>query len=389
MTEKLYYKDAYLKEFTAKIRSVEKTGDRYDVILDRTAFFPNEGGQSSDTGYIGQAPVVDVYEERGVIHHLTVSSPAVNGDTVECRLDFEQRFEKMQCHTAEHILCGIFHRLYGCENVGFHLGAEDVTFDLDKVLTRDQLDTVEELANRAVFDNIEVLTLFPNSDELSAIEYRSKLDLAENVRIVKIGEIDSCACCAPHVSRTGEIGIIKMLDFEKHRGGTRIYMTAGARALIDYRERYNNVKRISALLWEPQSTVADGLERYISDTEKLKLELKQARINIALIEADSVKPTGGNAVFCFENMDMDELRAFSNAALHKISGILVALTSDSRQGEEIYKYIISSNSVDLTRSVKEMNSALCGKGGGKSGMVQGSFRASLESIKAYFENSNK
>ena len=226
MTQKLYYIDAYTKEFDAELISVTAAEGGFDVVLDRTAFFPEEGGQSADTGSIGGARVLDVYEQQGIIHHLTDVSP--EGKQVHCVLDFDSRFEKMQCHTAEHILCGIIHRIFGLDNVGFHLGADEVTFDVDGVLDRSQLDKVEEIANNVVFSNLSVRTYFPSSEELSSMEYRSKLDLTEGVRLVEVEGTDTCACCAPHVSRTGEIGLIKILDFMKHRGGTRIWMVAGS-----------------------------------------------------------------------------------------------------------------------------------------------------------------
>jgi len=154
MTEKLYYKDAYIKEFEAEIVSLSPCEGGFDIVLDRTAFFPEEGGQSADTGFIGSSRVQHAYERDGVVHHITDSAP--EGKTVSCVLDFSARFEKMQCHTAEHILCGIIHRLFGLDNVGFHLGDEEVTFDVNGVLDRAQLDKVEEIANNAVFSNWQI-----------------------------------------------------------------------------------------------------------------------------------------------------------------------------------------------------------------------------------------
>ncbi len=378
ITEKLYYTDAYIKDFEANVLSAVPCDGGFDVVLDKTAFFPEEGGQSSDTGSIGGAKVIHVYEKNGVVHHITETEPSLGVQS--CKLNFEERFEKMQLHTAEHILCGIFHKLYGVDNVGFHLGADEVTFDISAPLTRTELDIVENAANEAVFSNVAVETLFPTKEELSVMEYRSKLDLTENVRIVKIGDVDACACCAPHVAYTGEIGLIKMLHFEKHRGGTRIWMTAGARALSDYRTKYENILRISAMLSVPNHHTAVALEKYISDTEQLKYLLKQSRAEYARLYADSVPATCGNAVYYLEGFSIEELRSFSNAALPKISGMLVALGGAAGD----YKYIISSNSENLAVEVKEINVSLGGRGGGKPTMVQGTFTANLDDIKKYF-----
>ena len=380
MTEKLYYKDAYIKEFDAEILSSEKTDDGYDVILSATAFFPEEGGQASDRGYIANARVNHVYEKDGVIHHLT--DLATEAKAVHCILDFDERFEKMQCHTAEHILCGFIHKLYGLSNVGFHLGDDEVTFDVDGVLTREQLDEVESLANAAVFSNARIDTFFPTKDELKNLEYRSKLDFTEGVRIVKIADYDSCACCAPHVACTGEVGLIKILDFMKHRGGTRIWMVAGKRALLDYRKKYENIKKISALTSTPQHETADALEKYITDSEQIKQELKNCRLKLSEREGSAVPATSGNLVVNFSEFTIPELIAFSNVAVQKVDGILVALSGSDGD----YKYVISSKNTDLRTEIASINKSLSGRGGGKPNMVQGSFSVTLAEIESYFAN---
>ena len=378
MTEKLYYQDAYISDFYACVISVSAVNGGYDVVLDKTAFFPEEGGQSADSGYIAESRVVQVYEENGIVHHITDTAPSL-GDHW-CNIDFDSRFEKMQCHTAEHILCGIIHDLFGFENVGFHLGEDEVTFDVNGVLDRSQLDKVEKMANEAVFSNLAVEAFFPDKNKLAAMKYRSKLDITEGVRLVMINGIDICACCAPHVSNTGEIGLIKILDFMKHRGGTRIWMVAGNKALNDYRERYANIKRISGLLSTPQNEVADTLERYISDSEGVKADLKSARLRIAELEAERVKETEGSAVYLMPDFSIPELIAFSNVANKKVGGITVALS-----GSEVdYKYVISSSSVDLSKISREINTALGGRGGGRPEMIQGSFSAKIDEIKSYF-----
>lgn len=379
MTEKLYYIDSYIREFDANVISVSKRDDKFDVILNATAFFPEEGGQSSDTGYISSARVLHVFEENGVIHHLTDTAPS-EGE-VHCILDFDSRFDKMQCHTAEHILCGFIHKLYGLNNVGFHLGDEEITFDVDGVLTREQLDEVEELANSAVFKNVRIDTFFPTAEEISTLEYRSKLDFTDGVRIVKIGDYDSCACCAPHVANTGEIGLIKILDFMKHRGGTRIWMVAGHRALADYRVKYENIKKISALTSTPQHETAAALAKYVAEAEATKQQLKLCRLTLAEKSATDLHETDRNCVVTLDDYSIPELIAFSNIAVKRVGGILVALSGSDGD----YKYVISSNSQNLSASSKEINSALNGRGGGKPNMLQGSFGASLSDIKKYFE----
>ncbi len=379
MTEKLYYKDAYIKDFTATVLSCEKEGYGYAAVLDRTAFFPEEGGQYADVGYIADAFVTDVREKCGVIYHY-LTSEVKTGTEVECRLDFAQRYEKMRAHTAEHIVSGIIHSTYGFENVGFHLGRDYVTFDFNGILTREMLDAAESAANRVVAENVCVEAFFPSADELKTLEYRSKLDLTENVRIVKIGEYDSCACCAPHVARTGEVGLIKLLDFEKHKGGVRVFLQAGEGALLDYRRKYTAVKKISELLSTPQSEVAEGVEKLLADYASLKQELKTVRRTLLEREAEILTPTDKNAICCLAGLEPDELRELAKLATPKVGGIFIALTGN----EGNYKYVISSQSVKLNELARDINSRLGGRGGGRPEMIQGSFSATMKEIKEYF-----
>ena len=379
MTEKLYYVDAYINEFDATVVDQYVDNGKTVIVLDRTAFFPEEGGQSSDTGFIGDARVIDVREKDGIIRHF-VDKPLNKGEIYSCKIDFADRFEKMQCHTAEHIISGAIKRLYGFDNVGFHLGATEVTMDINGYLTREQLDEIELIANRAVFDNVPIKTYFPNSEKLRILEYRSKLDLTENVRIVEVEGYDICACCAPHVAYTGEIGLIKILDFEKHRGGLRINIAAGYRALRDYREKYSNVLKISAIFSEPQATVAKAAEGFNSSYEELKSRLKMAGINNARLEAKFIENTDDSLVCHYPEMNMDELREFVNCAKEKVGKILVALTG--KDGD--YKYIRTSAHIDLAPIYKQINGALSGRGGGRDNMIQGSFTTDFESISKYF-----
>ncbi len=382
MTEKLYYNDAYIKDFCATVIACEPIDGEYKVVLDKTAFFPKEGGQYADTGYIADAFVSDAFEKDGVIYHIT-DKELKEGSEVECKLNFDERFDKMQQHSAEHIISGIVNDLFTYQNVGFHLGADIVTLDFDKPLSKDELARVEYLANEAIWANKSVKAYFPSADELSTINYRSKLDLKENVRIVEIDGVDICACCAPHVSHTGEIGIIKLLFAEKHRGGMRIYMAAGRRAYKDYFNKHNDIESISVLLSEKRENVVSGVSALKEKLEGLKEEIKLASISESESIANTLDATEGNLVYCFkDNYDVDAMLAFANIAKKKVGGYLVLLTSV----EGKYKYMIVRDGLDISSHAKEINTALYGRGGGRGEMIRGTFEADLESIKQYFKN---
>lgn len=379
MTEKLYYIDAYISQFSATVLSCEGAGDRYETVLDRTAFFPEEGGQYADTGYIENVRVLDAREKDGVIYHIT-SEPITVGATPQCRIDFDVRYEKMQCHTAEHILSGLIHKHFGLDNVGFHLGDDYVTMDISGVLTRAELDEIEREANEAVYKNVEITTAFPKPSELSALDYRAKLDITENVRIVNIGDVDSCACCAPHVARTGECGLIKILDTEKLRGGLRMYITAGRRALAYFRMLFTSAGDISKQLSVPKEEIALGVAKLGEALADERAAFKNYRLASARSRAAEVAHTDGNLVLHLPDLEGDELRIFASEAASHVGGILVALGGS----EGCYKYVIASGTTDLRAASRDVNSALGGRGGGSSSMIQGTFAAPLSEIERYF-----
>ena len=247
MTEKLYDADAYLKSFEAEVISCSAAGENsYAVVLDRTAFFPEGGGQKSDTGTLDDADVLDVRENNGQIIHYT-NIPLKTGSVVKGTILFEERFRKMQNHSGEHIVSGLVHSLFGFDNVGFRL-SDDVTVDINGELSSDDIERIESLANKAVYENVTVNACYPDKETLKNLSYRSKLDLTENVRIVTIEGYDMCACCAPHVSHTGEIGIIKIISNERYKGGTRLHMVCGSDALKDYSIRYDNTRKTAVML---------------------------------------------------------------------------------------------------------------------------------------------
>lgn len=379
MTTKLYDSDAYLSEFEATVRGVAEKGDRYEILLDRTAFFPEEGGQSADTGTLDGVRVLGARLADGEIFHIT-DAPLPVGARVVGRLDFAERYDKMKQHTAEHILSGLFFSHFGYHNVGFHLGAEDTTLDFDGVPTREELDRIETLANEAVMNNLRVTAEYPPEAVLRELNYRSKLALTENVRIVTIEGVDVCACCAPHVARTGEIGCIKILDAEKYKGGVRLHMKAGLRALTDYRMRYRTTAALSALLSEKQTELVAATEKLLADTAALTRSYRELRLGQMRKEGEELPRTDGNLVRVFPDAGYDELRAFANTAMGRVDGKIVAL-SPTKDG---FSYLIAVRDGDLSQAVREINAALEGKGGGRGNMVMGTFRKSEEDIRNYF-----
>ncbi|MCI6866675.1 MAG: DHHA1 domain-containing protein [Lachnospiraceae bacterium] len=381
-TEKLYYKDGYMKEFTAEVVSCEKEKKGYRVVLDRTAFFPEGGGQFGDIGWIDDVRVLDTQEKEGIISHMT-EAPFEVGAHVTGKLDFAERFSRMQQHTGEHILSGIVHRLHGYDNVGFHLGAEVTTLDFNGELDEEQVREVEVLANQAVFDNIQVNILYPSKEELQTLEYRSKIEIEGQVRIVDIPGIDRCACCAPHLSRTGEIGLIKILACDKHRGGCRMTMVSGMRALEDYRLKQKSVTEVSVALSAKPDKIGEAVVHQKEQMMKIREHLNHLQESYLKQRLDEIKAEDSYVCIFVEDFDNIAVRNFVNDATERCSGICGAFVGNDANG---YRYILGSKQKDVRELSKKLNEAFSGKGGGKPEMVQGSLTGTQEEILRMFES---
>ena len=203
--EKLYEENPFLTRFTARVRSCAQGMRGWDVILDQTAFYPEGGGQPYDLGVLGGVQVLEVHEREGHVVH-TCSAPLEVGSAVEGQIDWARRFDLMQHHSGEHIVSGLAHAMYGCDNMGFHMGADVITIDLSVELTQDQVRELEAAANRYIWGDHPVQITYPSPEELAHLEYRSKKAIEGQVRIVSFPGADTCACCGTHVSSSGQIG---------------------------------------------------------------------------------------------------------------------------------------------------------------------------------------
>lgn len=382
MTEKLYYSDSHIFEFTARVLSCEKRAGSYALSLDRTAFFPEGGGQSADTGYIGSVRVLDVQEENGEILHFT-TEPIAPGAELACAVDKEQRLRRMQNHSGEHIFSGLTHSLYGLDNVGFHMGNECMTIDFNGELTAEQLRRVEGLVNEAVRDNLPVETWFPSREELVALQYRSKLELSGQVRIVRIGSIDCCACCAPHVKRTGEVGVIKLLDAQRHRGGVRVELVCGMDALDVFRRRQESVQAVSAMLSAKRDEVAPSLARVMEEQERLKERISALSMELARAKAESMPATEGNICHFEESLQGPALRELANLLAERCGGFAAVFSGSDEAG---YEYIMVSRHGDLRAAAKSINAAINGRGGGKPALISGRASSTRTEILNFVQN---
>lgn len=374
MTQKLYEQNAYTVSFEATVIACEPHKERYRVVLDQTAFFPEGGGQASDGGTLNGLAVIDVQERGGTIFH-TVDQPIEVGMTVSGEIDWQTRFSRMQNHSGEHLLSGLIYRGFGYHNVGFHMGSDGITLDVDGVLSREELAELERQANEAVFRNVPIRAYYPEKSVLETLDYRSKLDLTENVRLVEIEGYDLCACCAPHVARTGEIGLIKVLNACPNKGGTRIRMLCGYDALQDYGAKTHAQAEIMKLLSAPEDQTVAAVQRTLQSLAAAKAEIKELKEKLALAGLKTEQINGITVGFA-DVEGFDELRACAETLLSSRKGICALFSLKDETG----MFVVIAEE-DVGALVTYLKTQLNAKGGGKPHYVQGKITATAEEIR--------
>ena len=379
-TKRLYDENSYIREFDARVLSCEEGKNGYEVVLDESAFFPEGGGQPADQGFLDDALVTDVRDEKDYVLHIC-SQSLEPGSLVHGRIDWERRFLHMQQHSGEHIFSGIVHRLHGYDNIGFHMGKDFVTVDFSGLLTEEEIAEAERQANTVVLANERILAEYPCARELETLEYRSKKEIDGAVRIVTVPGADVCACCGTHVKRTGEIGPIKVTSSEHYKTGIRLTLEIGWRALEDYEEKHRNVKAISALLSVKPEETAAAVQKQQELMQELRLQnngLKQRLFEMMVKEI----PEGQEKTLIFEDgLNAVEIRKLADM-LSERTGLAAVFSGSDGEG---YKYVGCSRQKDAAALGKDLNRELNGRGGGKNPMIQGSLQAEKAQIREFFE----
>lgn len=386
-TELIYDKDSYISSFEAKVVSVAETEWNKQkvlaVCLDKTCFFPEEGGQDSDTGIISvenlavELNVVHADIRDGVITHFCTCDTklddigSLTGASCKGQINWEERYDKMQQHSGEHIVSGLVNSMFGYNNVGFHLGADEVTMDYDGTFTDEQLILLEKKVNEAVQSDVRCIVTYPTSEELKAINYRSKKELEGQVRIVEFEGYDICACCAPHIKTTGEIGMVKILSAEHFKGGTRMVIKCGMRALESFNELLNSGREISRMLSVKIEKISEGARKIYEDLQKKNYEVIELQNKyVSLLVEQEINNTERKSHLIFvEDFDTNVVRSAVNLLSEKLNGYCACFNGNDEKG---YSFILGSKDLDCNVPMAIFRTKYGSKGGGKPSMVQGS-----------------
>lgn len=378
-TEKLCYSDPYLREFTAAVTEIRPLdGGRWGIILDRTAFYPEGGGQPGDSGALDHIPVLDTYEEDGTIIHVAAARPS--GYTVTGRLDWDRRFDHMQQHSGEHLLSAAFADLFGAENIGFHLGADSVYIDLTlDALTPEQAAAAEDAANAAVFANRPVTAHTVGPADLASFPLRKRpaRDFA-SIRLVAVEGVDCCPCGGTHVAATGEIGLIKIRSWERKGGAVRVDFVSGRRALADYRQSAAVARALAARLSAPVADVPAAAERQLAKLDTLHKDLQAARqeLNRHLAAAlyDQADGAAGFrlVVRLADGLAPAELADLARQLLARGPAVVLLAAGSAADDKSHLLFACTPGlSADMGRLLRAALAATGGKGGGSPHWAQG------------------
>ena len=402
-TELLYASDGMLTEFCAVVTEAGICDDgRYYAMTDRTAFFPGGGGQQADTGMFlssndDRICVTEVFSDNGRIFHITERELKA-GEKVRGIVNADVRYRRMQIHGAEHIISGLIHSTFGYDNSGFHMSDDIAVFDVNGPLSAGQISDIEMRANKAVFENRPITISFPDPKEARELSYRSKLDTYENIRLVTIEGTDVCACCAPHVASTGQLGVIKIIDHMPHRGGTRMTLTAGMSAYEDYTALHcSNAQIMEALSSKREMTaiavraLVDRQQAQREEIAGLKRAVAKAKTAEVINRIERRPPADDGPELIFsDTLDIVGLRDLVNECTKVFSGIVCAFLA----ADDGFKYIFAvcaqnADNADLPAFTADFNKNCGGKGGGSPVMAQGSTTADRDTIEAYLNNVGK
>ena len=378
-TRKLYYEDSHLARFAATVLACEQAKDKWEVVLDATAFYPEGGGQAGDTGTLGTVRVLDTRERGAQILHLC-DGPLAPGSTVEGQIDYPARFLRMQQHSGEHIVSGIIHRRYGYHNTGFHMGSEIITIDFDGVIPPQDLADIEAEANSAVWQDLAVKCWYPTPEELPRVFYRTKKALLWPVRIVQIPGFDSCACCGTHVHFTGEIGLIKLFSVMGFRGGTRMEMACGSAALAILNRAFGQ-NRLVSQAFSVQTDDTGAAAQRMNETlaqQKYRITGLERRLFASIAAGYAGQ---GTAVHFEEGLDSVGVRELADAIAEVCGGTAAVFSGSEGSG---YAYCLVIRQGDLRELNRTMTAALKGRGGGKPICQQGRVAAREAEIRAFF-----
>lgn len=395
LTDKIYERESCKTKLSTVVTDCFEENGKVYIKLKETIFFPEEGGQYADKGTLSfdnttiniiNGELIGSASETETDIRYEVKEKIEPGTEVLCKLDWETRFDRMQNHSGEHILSGLIHNRFGFDNIGFHLSDDEpVTLVVSGILDASQVRELEKQANMIVYKNLPITDSYPSKEELKEMDYRSKIDIAGQVRLITIGDenetVDICACCAPHVRLTGAIGIIKIISFMKFKGGTQLSILCGRRALEYIEHNLDNLELVARGF----STHADNVPKLVENLkeENMRLSSKVAELTEKIIIEDIKSGVYDKCVFTDMDLSAANMKNIYNELISLREGFVGLFVGSDESG---YRYYAGGKDADAKTLSDHMREKLLAKGGGSSQMIQGRVEAKREDIEAFFKS---
>lgn len=375
MEHSLYHTNQYLIENTALVTEILEVDGQYHVQLDASLFYPEGGGQPSDTGTIDSIPVLSVYENESGVYHVLSIQPHTNRP-VPCKVDWTRRFDHMQQHTGQHLLSSVMDHLYNAATVGFRLTDSYVTIDLDKHLTDEEIVRAEQEANRLIWANKPIKAYWPDADALAALPLRKQPKVDENIRIIEVDGYDYSPCCGTHVNFTGEIGLIKISRFENYKSGVRLEFRCGRRAL----EQFSQLIQISQVLGRELSAAPEALlsafERFKTEREAMKESISMMKSELQSYESarymsEAENFNGIRIVTRVGSADIKELKSMSGLLVQNPATVVLFGSNADEKAQILLQRSADLESLDMKAVFTAVAPLINGRGGGNKNAAQG------------------
>ena len=373
-TERLYNDDPYLTEFRAEVIETLTYGDKYGIVLDRTAFYPAGGGQPWDTGYLNDEKVTEVIEKDGKLLHI-VDNKLLSTE-VKGSVDWARRFDFMQQHTGQHILSACFEKLLNGSTDSFHMGKDIVSIEINiDSFSIDDAERIENMANDIIYSNLPVIARIVSGEELNSLPLRKMPKVTENIRIVEVKEIDYSPCGGTHVRTTGEVGMIKIKNWEKCKGGIKFAFVCGNRALKDYGLYNTIIRALCEKLSARDSEIVEAVDKLLFDLRNTEKQLSASTQELIRIEADNTikecPVVSGIRLISrvLDNRSINDVKLLAQY-LTKVPGTVALLACKNENAQVIFSRSEDVN-MDMNALFKAVLPIIDGKGGGNSRTAQG------------------
>lgn len=376
--KKIYYEDQYIREFITNIEKVINKDGKYHVVLEETAFFPGGGGQFCDLGFIGDEKVIDVYEENGVVYHVVENEP-IKKEDINCSLDWERRKDGMDQHLGQHVLSGCFFKLFNANTVSFHLGKEVSTVDIVGNLEEEQIRKVESFSNEVIGEGLNVEAIVPSKEELNCLQLRRALpNTEEEIRVLKVGDLDINACCGVHPNSTRDLRLIKIKKWERNKGATRIEFLAGKRAVEDSLKRDKYLNDLCRYLSTNDTEALNRVKNLEDEIKKISEKNKKINDEMAIFESTNLLDSGekieGYTLVkkMYKNKDLKYIGKVVERLVRNKSTIVLIVNENYEKANLIFASAKDFELIAMNELLKESINLINGKGGGNKFLAQGS-----------------